>query len=168
MITSAVMVQITTVSMNGSSSDTKPSVIGSLVRTAEWAMAAEPTPASFEKAARLKPWISAPTMPPAMPSPVKAPAKIWPRVTRASLIVLEKSPHFRDEFYDAQPAADDAEGQAIIARFKGRKLPMIDEVRVSIIQEQQPRWLAFLNEETDFIGGQANDVPPEFLAKYFI
>jgi hypothetical protein len=38
-------------------------VIGSLVRTAEWAMAAEPTPASFEKAARLKPWISAPTKP---------------------------------------------------------------------------------------------------------
>jgi ABC-type transport system substrate-binding protein len=82
---------------------------------------------------------------------------------RASLIVLERSPHFRDEFYDAQPAPDDAEGQAILARFKGRKLPMIDEVRVSIIEEQQPRWLAFLKEETDFIGGQANDVPPEFV-----
>ena len=67
-MTSAVMVQITTVSMNGSSSETKPSVIGSLVRTAEWAMAAEPTPASFENAARLKPWISAPTTPPATPS----------------------------------------------------------------------------------------------------
>ena len=79
MITSAVMVQITTVSMNGSSSETKPSVIGSLVRTAECAIAAEPTPASFENAARRKPWISAPTMPPATPSPVKAPAKIWPK-----------------------------------------------------------------------------------------
>jgi ABC-type transport system substrate-binding protein len=82
---------------------------------------------------------------------------------RASLIVLEKSPHFRDEFYSAQPAPDDAQGQAILARFKGRKLPMIDEVRVSIIEEQQPRWLAFLNEEIDFIGGQANDVPQEFV-----
>jgi ABC-type transport system substrate-binding protein len=40
---------------------------------------------------------------------------------------------------------------------------MIDEVHVSIIEEQQPRWLAFLNEETDFIGGQANDVPVEFV-----
>jgi hypothetical protein len=69
MITSAVMVQITTVSMNGSSSDTKPSVIGSLVRTAEWAMAAEPMPASFEKAARRKPWMIAPMMPPATPEP---------------------------------------------------------------------------------------------------
>jgi ABC-type transport system substrate-binding protein len=82
---------------------------------------------------------------------------------RASLIVLEKNPQFRDEFYSASPAPDDAEGQALLARFKGRKLPMVDEVRVSIIEEQQPRWLAFLNEEIDFIGGQGNDVPPEFV-----
>jgi len=82
---------------------------------------------------------------------------------RSSLIVLEKSPHYRGEVYDAQPAPDDAAGQALLARFKGRKLPMIDEVQVSIIEEQQPRWLAFLNEETDFIGGQANDVPVEFV-----
>jgi ABC-type transport system substrate-binding protein len=84
---------------------------------------------------------------------------------RASLIVLERNPHFRDEFYAAQPAPDDAEGQAILARFKGRKLPMVDEVRVAIIEDQQPRWLAFLNEEIDFIGGQANDVPPEFITQ---
>ena len=32
-----------------------PSVIGSLVFTAEWAIAAEPTPASFENAERFKP-----------------------------------------------------------------------------------------------------------------
>ena len=77
-MTSAVIVQITTVSMKGSRSDTKPSVIGSFVFTAECAIAAEPTPASFENAARLKPWISAPTMPPATPRPVKAPSKICP------------------------------------------------------------------------------------------
>jgi ABC-type transport system substrate-binding protein len=82
---------------------------------------------------------------------------------RSSLIVLEKSPHYRGEIYDAEPAPDDAAGQALLAHFKGRKLPMIDEVHVSIIEEQQPRWLAFLNEETDFIGGQANDVPVEFV-----
>ena len=67
------MVQITTVSMNGSCSATRPSVTGSLVRTAECAIEAEPTPASFEKAARLKPWISAPMAPPATPSGLKAP-----------------------------------------------------------------------------------------------
>jgi ABC-type transport system substrate-binding protein len=81
---------------------------------------------------------------------------------RSSLIVLEKSPHFRDERYDAEPAADDAEGQAILARFKGRKLPMIDEVRISIIEEAQPFWLAFLNQEIDAIAGQTGAVPGEF------
>src|SRR3990167_6223066 len=79
MITRAVMVQITTVSMKGSSSAAKPCDTGWLVCTAECAMAAEPTPASLENAARLKPWISAPTTPPTTPSDENAPRKIWPK-----------------------------------------------------------------------------------------
>ena len=66
-IVSAVIVQITMVSMNGSSSATWPSVEGSLVLTAEWAIEADPMPASLEKAARWKPTISTPTTPPVMP-----------------------------------------------------------------------------------------------------
>ncbi len=38
--------------------------MGSSVRAAEWAIEAEPTPASLLKAARRKPWISVPTKPP--------------------------------------------------------------------------------------------------------
>ena len=41
---------------------------------------------------------------------------------RSSLIVLERNPTFREVFYAAAPAADDAEGQAILAKFKGNKL----------------------------------------------
>jgi ABC-type transport system substrate-binding protein len=52
-------------------------------------------------------------------------------------------------FYDAEPAADDAEGQALVAKFKGRRLPMIDRVEISIIEEEQPRWLSFVNGEAD-------------------
>jgi ABC-type transport system substrate-binding protein len=70
---------------------------------------------------------------------------------RSSLIVLERNPEYREHFYDAEPAADDAEGQALLARFKGRRLPMVDRVEVSIIEESQPRWLSFLNREQDFI-----------------
>ena len=36
-----------------------------------------------------------------------------------------------------------------VARFKGRRLPMVDRVEISIIEEEQPRWLAFLNGEAD-------------------
>jgi ABC-type transport system substrate-binding protein len=70
---------------------------------------------------------------------------------RASLIVLERNPGYRERFYDAQPSADDAEGQALLARFKGRRLPMVDRVEVSIIDEQQPRWLSFLNGKIDHV-----------------
>ncbi|HEV8692028.1 MAG TPA: ABC transporter substrate-binding protein [Ideonella sp.] len=70
---------------------------------------------------------------------------------RGNFIALERNPDYRESFYDAEPAADDAEGQALLARFKGRRLPMIDRVEISIIEENQPRWLAFLNGEHNFI-----------------
>ena len=76
---------------------------------------------------------------------------------RSSLIVLEKNPAYREVFYDAEPAPDDAEGQAFVARFKGRRLPMIDRVEVSIIEESQPRWLGFLSGQLDYVS-----VPLEF------
>ena len=70
---------------------------------------------------------------------------------RSSRIVFEKSADFREMFYDAEPAEGDTEGQAMLARFKGRRLPMIDRVEVSIVEEDQPRWLSFVNGEADFI-----------------
>ncbi len=79
---------------------------------------------------------------------------------RSSLIVLERNPNFREMLYDAQPAADDAEGQALLARYKGRRLPLVDRVEVSIIDEQQPRWLSFLNKQQDFI----DRMPEEFVS----
>ena len=79
---------------------------------------------------------------------------------RSSRIVFERNPDYRDRFYDAEPAADDAEGQALLARFKGRRLPMIDRVEISIIEQGQPRWLSFVNGEADFI----EKVEPTFIA----
>ena len=77
---------------------------------------------------------------------------------RSARIVLERSPTFRDETYDAHPAADDARGQAMLARLRGKKLPLIDRVEISIIEESQPRWLAFLDGEQDTV-----NVPVEFI-----
>jgi len=78
---------------------------------------------------------------------------------RSSLIVLERNPGYRERTYDAEPGDDDAEGQALLARFKGRRLPLVDRVEVSIIEEAQPYWLSFLNRSTDFI----ERVPDEFI-----
>jgi len=69
---------------------------------------------------------------------------------RGSFIAFERNPDFREMFYDVEPAAGDAEGQTLLERFKGRRLPMVDRVEISIVQEEQPRWLAFINNEADF------------------
>ena len=71
---------------------------------------------------------------------------------RSSQIVLERNPDFREQRYDAEPAADDAEGQEILARLKGKRIPMVDRVEISIIQEEQPRWLTFLDGSLDISG----------------
>lgn len=76
---------------------------------------------------------------------------------RSSRITLVKNPNYRPEFYNAQPPADAPVSQAIYARMQGKRLPLIDKVQVDIIEENQPRWLAFLNGEHDFL----QTIPPE-------
>jgi len=76
---------------------------------------------------------------------------------RASKIVLEKNPGYRDDVYDEEAPADDPLAQAAVAKLKGRKLPMIDRVEIDIVEENQPRWLAFLNGEHDILWEVPND-----------
>jgi ABC-type transport system substrate-binding protein len=85
--------------------------------------------------------------------------KSWRRHSR---IILERNPGYREVLYDAWPAADDAEGQAMLAKLKGRRLPMVDEVDISVIEEFQPQWLSFLNKEIDALATSAGHVPSQF------
>ena len=75
---------------------------------------------------------------------------------RSSRIVLERNPDFREMVYDAEPAPDDAEALALLARFKGRRLPLNDGVEIAVLTEPQTRWLSFLNGQAD-IGRVPND-----------
>ena len=77
---------------------------------------------------------------------------------RASRLTFTPNPHFREEFFDGTPAAGDAEAETILRKLKGRRLPMIGKIEISIIEEPQPRWLAFLNNETDL----SYRMPPAF------
>ncbi|MFZ4650262.1 MAG: ABC transporter substrate-binding protein [Rubrivivax sp.] len=77
---------------------------------------------------------------------------------RSSRIVLERNPRYREVRYDAQPAADDEDGQRIAAALRGRRLPMVDRVEISVIEEGQPAWLSFLKGDTDYA-----IVPDEFV-----
>ncbi len=80
------------------------------------------------------------------------------RWKRSSLIVFEKNPNYRDEFYAEEAPVGDSLAQSAAATLKGRKLPMVDRVEVSVIEQPQPRWLSFLNREMDVI----EQVPEDF------
>ncbi len=79
---------------------------------------------------------------------------------RSSLIVLERNPGFREQFYDEEAPADDARSQAIAAQLKGRRMPMLDRVEIAIIEESQPRWLSFLNAQSDLMERLPNEFAP--------
>jgi len=72
--------------------------------------------------------------------------------------VVERNPGFRELLYDEHPPAGDERRSAIAAALKGRRLPMVDRVELSVIEEPQPRWLSFLNDEQDLV----ERIPDEF------
>jgi peptide/nickel transport system substrate-binding protein len=78
---------------------------------------------------------------------------------RSSRMVLERNPNYREHFYAEEPPADDPELQAIAAKMRGKRLPQIDRVEVYVVEEAQPRWLAFLNAEHDL----TTAIPAEFV-----
>jgi ABC-type transport system substrate-binding protein len=68
---------------------------------------------------------------------------------RSSKIVLEANPDFRELKWDwqAQEPGDDK----LVAHMKGRKIPIVDRVEISVMEEDQARWLAFRNGELDLM-----------------
>src|SRR5213594_863948 len=67
---------------------------------------------------------------------------------RSSKIVLEANPGYREKIWDFQPS-DDPLDREIAAQMKGKRLPAIGNVEISIMEETQSRWLAFEKGETD-------------------
>ena len=78
--------------------------------------------------------------------------------TRGARLVLERNANQEWRRYDAEPNPDDATGQAHAAKFRGRALPMLDQVQITIVEEAQPRWLSFLNRQIDMVA-----LPNEFV-----
>ena len=77
---------------------------------------------------------------------------------RSSRMVLERNPDYREVFYDEHPPPNNPRLVEVAAKFKGRKMPLVDRVEISVVEEAQPRWLSFLNGEHDVL----ENVPAEF------
>jgi oligopeptide transport system substrate-binding protein len=69
---------------------------------------------------------------------------------RSSRVVLERNPGYREEFFHAEPEATEWDAE-IMHALDGKRIPVNDRIEVNIIEAEQPRWLAFLNNELDLI-----------------
>jgi oligopeptide transport system substrate-binding protein len=84
----------------------------------------------------------------AMANPVGTGPYLLASWKRGSRIVLQANPDFRGYVWDFQ-AGSDPEDQSIVAAMKGKRMPQIGRVEISVIPEGQSRWLAFQNNELD-------------------
>ena len=76
---------------------------------------------------------------------------------RSSRIVLTRNPDYREVLYGEEAPAADPRSQAIAQALKGKRVPMLDRVEIAIIEEVQPRWLSFLNRQSDFMDRLPNE-----------
>jgi ABC-type transport system substrate-binding protein len=67
---------------------------------------------------------------------------------RGAQIVLEANPNYRDETF---PDSDDPGERELIARMRGKKLPIVGRIEISIIEESNPRLLAFNSGAADYV-----------------
>jgi ABC-type transport system substrate-binding protein len=69
---------------------------------------------------------------------------------RAAKIVLEANPNYRDVTWNFQSEGN-AWDDAVVSAMKGKKIPQIGRVEISIIEESQSRFLAFERKELDYM-----------------
>ena len=97
--------------------------------------------------------------------------KEWKRSNR---IVLEANPDYRGFVWDFA-VSDPTWDEALVKDLKGKKMPQIGRVEITIIEEDQSRWLAFNRGELDLIAlpatfrnealGSDRQVKPDFASK---
>ena len=71
---------------------------------------------------------------------------------RRSKIVLERNPNYRGHMLNVEFAdANDKWDQDAIKSLAGKMLPLVDRVEIYPIEEEQPRFLAFMNVQHDYM-----------------
>jgi ABC-type transport system substrate-binding protein len=69
---------------------------------------------------------------------------------RSNRIVLAANPGFRKVVFD-EPIPSNRDDAALARVLRGKQIPPIGRIEISVIEEQQPRWLAFLNRQLDYL-----------------
>ena len=79
--------------------------------------------------------------------------KTW---RRGQKIVLEANPRYREEHFPDAPPDADAATRALAASMKGKRLPQIGTIDISIIEEANPTLLAFDAGSLDYVNVPAD------------
>jgi oligopeptide transport system substrate-binding protein len=85
----------------------------------------------------------------AMANPVGTGPYVLKQWIRSSKIILEANPDYRGFVWDFK--SNDPVDLKLIAEMKGKKMPQVGRIEVSIIEEDQARLLAFQNGELDIM-----------------
>ena len=80
------------------------------------------------------------------------------RWKRSSMVELVANPDYREDYFHTVGGEDERDA-AIAKHLEGKRLPLVGRIEVYPIEEHQPRWLAFLNSEHDYV----RPVPVEFI-----
>jgi ABC-type transport system substrate-binding protein len=88
-----------------------------------------------------------------MDHPVGTGAFVLKSWRRGQQIVLEANPGYRDERF---PQPTDADDRKRFAALVGKRLPLADRVEIAIMEESNPRLLAFDSNALDYV-----NLPPE-------
>jgi ABC-type transport system substrate-binding protein len=91
-----------------------------------------------------------------MANPVGTGPYVLKEWRRAQKITLEANPNFRELHF---PDSDDPADKDILAAMKGKRIPAIGRIEISILEESNPRLLAFIKGELDI----SNPVPPDLI-----
>ena len=78
---------------------------------------------------------------------------------RGQKITLEANPNYREVYFPALPADADAASKAVAAQMKGKRMPQIGRIEISIIEESNPQLLAFNSGELEYANVPADLVP---------
>lgn len=81
-------------------------------------------------------------------NPVGTGAFMTGTYTQSNTIEYVKNPKFRDVFYPTEGSAEDK--QKGLLNSAGKKLPLVDKIKVSIQTESSTRWLSFENGNLDY------------------
>lgn len=80
--------------------------------------------------------------------PVGTGAYMLEKYVPRSKVILVANPDYRGTLWNFKASSDPMD-QKIVREMTGRKMPQVGRVEVSIIEEEQSRWLAFLDKQID-------------------